>query len=102
MRNVIAFLNMKGGVCKTTLCKEIGFYLAEKRAKRILIIDVDPQANCTQSFLERYDIINSELINKDINLPSIQKIFSPGAGRLDEPKIEEIILKLSDKLYMSF
>lgn len=53
MRNVIAFLNMKGGVCKTSLCKEIGFYLTEKCAKRILIIDVDPQANCTQSFLER-------------------------------------------------
>ena len=100
MRNVIAFLNMKGGVCKTSLCKEIGFYLTEKCAKRILIIDVDPQANCTQSFLERYDIIKNKLINKDLNLPSIQKIFSPGEGRLDEPKIEEIILKLSDNLHI--
>lgn len=52
MRNVIAFLNMKGGVCKTSLCKEIGLYLAEQYNKKILIIDIDPQSNCTQSFLD--------------------------------------------------
>lgn len=100
MRNVIAFLNMKGGVCKTSLCKEIGLYLAEKCAKKILIIDVDPQSNCTQSFLGRYNVFNSELINTEISLPSIQKIFSPGVGRLEDPKIEEIILKLSDNLHI--
>lgn len=36
MRNVIAFLNMKGGVCKTSLCKEIGLYLAEQYNKNKL------------------------------------------------------------------
>lgn len=100
MRNVIAFLNMKGGVCKTSLCKEIGLYLAERCRKSILIIDVDPQSNCTQSFLERYNIITSELIKNDLNIPSIQKIFSPSAGRLEDPKIEEIILELSEKLHI--
>ena len=29
-RNTVAFLNMKGGVCKTSLCKEIALYLSEK------------------------------------------------------------------------
>lgn len=75
MRNVIAFLNMKGGVCKTSLCKEIGLYLAEQYNKKILIIDIDPQSNCTQSFLGRYNILKNELITNDSHLPSIQKIF---------------------------
>lgn len=71
MRNIISFLNMKGGVAKTTLCKEISYYLAEKMNKRILIIDIDPQSNCTQSFFEKYKINISN--NKE--LPSIQNIF---------------------------
>lgn len=101
MRNVIAFLNMKGGVCKTSLCKEIGLYLAEKCSKKILVIDVDPQSNCTQSFLERYNVLKNELITDATEkLPSIQKIFSPGAGRLNDPSIDEIILKLSDNLHI--
>lgn len=48
---------MKGGVAKTTLCKEISYYLAEKMNKRILIIDIDPQSNCTQSFLKNIKLI---------------------------------------------
>lgn len=52
-RNVVAFLNMKGGVCKTSLCKEIALYLAEEFQNKVLVIDVDPQSNCTQSFFLR-------------------------------------------------
>ena len=100
MRNVIAFLNMKGGVCKTSLCKEIGLYLAEQYNKKRLIIDIDPQSNCTQSFLGRYNILKNELITNDSHLPSIQKIFSPGQGRLDEPQLSEIILELSENLHI--
>lgn len=50
-KNIISFLNMKGGVCKTTLCKEIALYLSNNMNKKVLVIDIDPQANCTQSFL---------------------------------------------------
>lgn len=46
---VISFINMKGGVSKTTLCKELGLYLFRKKKKKILFVDVDPQANLTQS-----------------------------------------------------
>ena len=67
---------MKGGVCKTSLCKEIALYLSERYEKKVLVIDVDPQSNCTQSFFERYNILGKQvLIKEDINLPSIQKIF---------------------------
>ena len=99
-RNAIAFLNMKGGVCKTSLCKEIGLYVAEVYNKKILIIDIDPQSNCTQSFFGRYNILKDELITDTPNLPSIQKVFSPSMGRLEKPALDEIILPLSDNLHI--
>ncbi|PRR90120.1 ParA family protein [Bacillus sp. NMCN1] len=61
---VISLINMKGGVGKTTLCREIALYIStyfKKEAEggtevpiRVLLIDVDPQANLTQSLLEKY------------------------------------------------
>ena len=100
-RNVVAFLNMKGGVCKTSLCKEIALYLSEKYEKKVLVIDVDPQSNCTQSFFERYNILGKQvLIKEDINLPSIQKIFLPNIAKLEPAKLSEIILKLTDRLHI--
>ncbi|HDX6745237.1 TPA: AAA family ATPase, partial [Escherichia coli] len=45
---VISFINMKGGVGKTTLCVGIADFLANSMGKRVLVIDVDPQFNATQ------------------------------------------------------
>jgi len=49
MARKIAFLNYKGGVGKTTTAVNLGAALAET-GHRILIIDLDPQANATSSF----------------------------------------------------
>lgn len=49
MGKVIACSNHKGGVGKTTSVVNIGAGLA-KLKKKILLIDLDPQANLTQSF----------------------------------------------------
>ncbi|MFC0907037.1 ParA family protein [Clostridium sp. MT-14] len=46
-KNIVTFINMKGGVCKTTLCVNIANTLAEM-GKRVLVIDLDPQFNATQ------------------------------------------------------
>lgn len=54
MGKVVSFLNMKGGVGKTTLCKEMGYHLSKIKNKKILLIDVDPQANLTQSVFKRF------------------------------------------------
>jgi len=39
----IAFLNEKGGSAKTTLTANLGAYLALRRGRRVLAIDMDPQ-----------------------------------------------------------
>ena len=46
------FMNMKGGVGKTTLAVEISRTLAHNYDKDILLIDYDPQANASFAFLE--------------------------------------------------
>ena len=48
MSQVYAVANQKGGVGKTTTVVNVGAYLAEA-GKRVLIIDIDPQANATSS-----------------------------------------------------
>ncbi|GAA6734995.1 AAA family ATPase [Thermus oshimai] len=44
---VLTLFNHAGGVGKTTLARDLGFELAS-RGHRVLLVDVDPQANLTQ------------------------------------------------------
>jgi chromosome partitioning protein len=46
MAKVIALFNQSGGVGKTTLCQNLGYQLVT-RGKRVLLLDMDPQASLT-------------------------------------------------------
>ena len=46
----IAFVNEKGGTGKTTLAVNVASYLALKKKKRVLLVDLDPQGQVGKSF----------------------------------------------------
>ena len=56
---IVSFVNMKGGVGKTTLAVNIADFLANRHSKKVLLVDVDPQFNATQCLLkgDDYDFV---------------------------------------------
>ncbi len=45
----VAFINEKGGTCKTTLAVNVAAYLASKKKKRVLLVDLDTQGHAAKS-----------------------------------------------------
>ncbi|MBS5198569.1 MAG: AAA family ATPase [Clostridiales bacterium] len=106
---VISFINMKGGVGKTTLSLGVADYLADA-GYSVLIIDADPQFNSTQALLDAYktrgydDPESEKNFYNEIVRPqckTIYKLFVPQTDmRLSysTPKAEELIINLKDNL----
>ena len=67
----VGFVNMKGGVGKSTLTANLGWWCAYQQDKRVLLVDLDPQFNLSQYVLgfEKYE----ELIHA--NKPTVLDIF---------------------------
>lgn len=97
MEKIIALANHKGGVAKTTTAANVGSILA-KKGKRVLLIDLDAQANLTDYFLsERPErsIYNSMVEEAPLPIIEIRKGLSLVPSSLEMVDIEN---RISDNL----
>ena len=72
---VISIVNQKGGVGKTTLSSLLAFYLLDKRAARVLAIDLDSQRNLSQTLRQfRVEIPTTALFDERcVPLPEVRQ-----------------------------
>lgn len=71
MTKIIAVLNQKGGVGKTTTTINLAAYLA-KMGKTVLIVDADPQGNATSGLgLDKSSEGTYQLLLGQVGLPSV-------------------------------
>lgn len=54
---IVSFVNMKGGVAKTTLATNVADALVRRFDKSVLLIDLDPQFNATQCTVDGDDYV---------------------------------------------
>ena len=108
MGKIIAIANQKGGVGKTTTSINLSACLAEL-GKKVLVIDLDPQGNCTSGFgIEKEQIQNTvyELIlnkcsvkNSMMEVEGIENVtIIPSNVNLAGAEIE--LLEFNEKEYI--
>ena len=85
MARVIATINLKGGVGKTTTTAALGEFMAAEFGQRVLLIDLDPQTNLTTMMVgeERWQELN-ELGRTLATL--FRKAIDPDADEFDIEK----------------
>jgi chromosome partitioning protein len=93
---VVSFVNMKGGVAKTTLSVNLADALNRREDARVLIVDLDPQFNATQCIYSGEDYVERRTdgghtivdIYDDTGQAKLSPIKGPQAGQA--VKLEDV------------
>ncbi len=90
MTPIVAFFNNKGGVGKTTLLYHVAWML-EEQGMRVLVVDLDPQANLTSAFVDDDTI---EDFWGDTERQTVFGAIAPlleGVGAVAAPYVHEVV-----------
>src|SRR5580704_13429421 len=79
MLKVIAVANQKGGVAKTTTVQSLGVALAQQ-GRRVLVVDLDPQACLTYSLGFDPDQLDSSLHDVLVRLSPLLSVVNALPG----------------------
>ncbi|CAM4089440.1 ParA family protein [Paracidovorax anthurii] len=102
MTKIISLYNNKGGVAKTTTIFNLAVYLAKIESKKVLLVDCDPQCNCTELFFcstESYDDPDAPLPGTTI-YEALKPRFDGDAARIDASKIHLPASPIYENLFL--
>jgi cellulose biosynthesis protein BcsQ len=93
----LAFFNNKGGVGKTTLAYHLAWMLSDL-GRRVLVLDLDPQANLTSMYLaeDRLEQIWKSGVATGQSIMGALEPLVRGLGDIRDPHVERI----SQRLYL--
>ena len=107
MKEIIAIVNQKGGVGKTTTCINLASSLS-KTKRTALLVDLDPQSNATRGCgIDPHSLqysINDVLLEREtvdnclVNLDNLGFSILPATPQLTESEVK--LLSSEEKIYM--
>lgn len=81
---VVSLINMKGGVGKTTLAFNLAWFASHERNKKVLVVDLDPQANASQYLMGVKNYLSHIKANKS-TIVNILEQFTPAFSGSSTP-----------------
>lgn len=91
----VSLINMKGGVGKTTIATQLAWYAVRQLDKKVLVIDLDPQSNASQSIMSPQKYVN-HLDNNGRTMVDLFEQFTPTNTTTGSPttlEVDDVVYK---------